>query len=156
MSTKVKIACVIIVVMLLFTATVIGGYVYWLTQNRAGLKQSQTEGLAFGKQTNDDGCWQVALRRQKQARDYKASLQNDSFLLACLAAAANSPGFCQDVPKPLEVIVSNTWANARCAKIDLGQNECRGLLRTLQTYCNEYYKPPTAAPAAPPAKEKQQ
>src|SRR5690349_17725934 len=98
MSNKAKVALIIVVGMIFFVTATVGGYWYWLTQNRAGFQQSQMEGLAFGKQTDDNGCWQTALQRQKQVQDYKGTVQNNSFLLACLAAAANPPQFCEGVP----------------------------------------------------------
>ena len=143
MSNKAKVALIIVVCMVVFVTATIGGYWYWLTQNRSGLQQSQAEGLAYGKQTDDQSCWDVALRRQKQAQDYKGTLQNNSFLLACLAAASNPPNFCESVPLPLEIIDSTRWTLERCARPEmqaLSKSDCKGLLATLQTYCSEYYK----------------
>ncbi|MBI1762420.1 MAG: hypothetical protein HYR56_13390 [Acidobacteria bacterium] len=143
MTNKAKVASAIVALALLFVTMVVGGYWYWLTQNRAGLKQSQAQGLAYGKQTDDQGCWETALRRQKQVQDYKGMLQNNSFLLACLAAAANPPQFCADVPMPGEIIRGTRWTLERCARPEmqaLSTSDCKGLLATLQTYCSEYYK----------------
>jgi hypothetical protein len=143
MSQKAKVALIIVVCMILFVTATVGGYWYWLTQNRASLKQSQAEGLAFGKQTNDQGCWDVALKRQKEVQDYKGTLKNNSFLLACLAAAINPPQFCEAVPMPGEIIDSTRWTLERCARPEmqaLSKSDCKGLLATLQTYCSEYYK----------------
>lgn len=143
MSQKAKVALIIVICMLVFVVATIGGYWYWLTQNRAGFQQSQAEGLAFGKQTDDNGCWQTALQRQKQVQDYKGTVQNNSFLLACLAAATNPPQFCEGVPMPGEIIDSTRWTLERCARPEmqaLSKSDCKGLLATLQTYCSEYYK----------------
>jgi hypothetical protein len=143
MSNKAKVALIIVVGMIFFVTATVGGYWYWLTQNRSSLKQSQAEGLAYGKQTDDQNCWEVALKRQKQVQGYLGSLQNNSFLLACLAAAANPPKFCEGVPFPVEIIDSTRWTLERCARPEmqaLGKSDCKELLRTLQTYCSQYYK----------------
>ena len=144
MTNKAKAAGVIVAVILLFVTAVVGGYLYWLKQNKGDLQAKQTEGLAFGKTTDDNGCWQEAVKRQKDAKDFGASLKNNSFLLACLAAASNPPNFCDGVPLPGQMIDSITWTGQRCSQLDLSQTDCQGLLRTLQTYCSEYYsKKPT-------------
>lgn len=143
MTNKAKVASTIVAIALLFVTMVVGGYWYWLTQNRASLKQSQAEGLVYGKQTNDQDCWDVALKRQKQVQGYLGSVQNNSFLLACLAAAANPPKFCEGVPFPGEIIDSTRWTLERCARPEmqaLGKSDCKELLTTLQTYCSQYYK----------------
>lgn len=143
MTNKAKVASAIIAIALLFVTMVVGGGWYWLTQNRASLKQSQTEGLAFGKQTNDQGCWDVALKRQKEVQDYKGTLKNNSFLLACLAAAINPPQFCEAVPMPGQIIDSTRWTLERCGRPEmqaLSKSNCKELLTTLQTYCSQYYK----------------
>jgi len=143
MTKTVKVTVTIVVVMLLFVGTIVGGFFYWLSQNRDSLKESQTAGLAFGKQTDDKRCWEEAVRRQPQAQSYTDTLKNNSFLLACLAAAQNPPGFCDEVPKPGEFLVTSSWTVKRCGEPELkslSSSDCQGLLHTLQTYCSEYYK----------------
>ena len=139
MTDKARIATTIVAVILLFVVAVVGGYLYWLRQNKPGLQQARDAGLAVGKTMDDNGCWQEALKRQKGAKDFAATLQNNSFLLACLAAASNPPNFCDGVPLPGEMIESIAWTNQRCSKLELGKSDCQGLMRTLQTYCSEYY-----------------
>ena len=139
MSTKGKTASAIVCFILLFVSIVVGGYFYWLNQNKAGLQASRTAGLAWGKRTDDNGCWQEAVKRQGSTKDFGASLKNNSFLLACLAAASNPPNFCDGVPLPGQMIDSFAWTNERCSKLDLSKSNCQGLMRTLQTYCSEYY-----------------
>ena len=139
MTNKGRIAAILVAVALLFVIAVVGGYFYWLNQNKAGLQAARDAGLELGKKMDDNGCWQEALKRQKDAKDFGASLKNNSFLLACLAAASNPPNFCDGVPLPGQMIDSITWTNERCSQLDLSQSDCQGLLRTLQTYCSEYY-----------------
>jgi hypothetical protein len=143
MTNKAKVALFIILSTILFVVLTVGGFVYWLSQNKEMLKQNQTAGLAYGKQTDDHGCWQEALRRQTQVKGYKDNVGNNSFLLACLAAAANPPDFCDNVPRPGEIIATTQWSLQRCGEPDLKQlskSDCQGLLHTVQTYCSEYYK----------------
>ena len=139
MTGKTKVATVIITVIFVFVGAVVGGYLYWLKQNKAGLQQARDAGLRLGKTMDDNGCWQEAVKRQKDTKDFGASLKNNSFLLACLAAASNPPNFCDGVPLPGQMIDSITWTSQRCSQLDLSQSDCQGLLRTLQTYCSEYY-----------------
>jgi hypothetical protein len=139
MTSKTKVALVIASCAMIFVIAVVGGYFYWLNQNKAGLQASRTAGLAWGKRTDDNGCWQEAVKRQGSTKDFGGSLKNNSFLLACLAAASNPPNFCDGVPLPGQMIDSITWTSQRCGQLDLSQSDCQGLLRTLQTYCSEYY-----------------
>jgi hypothetical protein len=140
MTTKAKVAATIICGLLLFVIAVVGGYFYWLNQNKAGLQQARDAGLALGKTMDDTSCWNEAVKRQINTKDFGASLKNNSFLLACLAAASNPPNFCDGVPLPGEMIDSITWTNQRCSQLELGKTDCQSLLRTLQTYCSEYYR----------------
>jgi hypothetical protein len=140
MTSKARVAAIILVVVFLFVSAVVGGYLFWLNRNKAGLQQARDAGLLFGKATDDNGCWQEALKRQKSAKDFTATLQNNSFMLACMAAASNPPNFCNGVPLPGELIDSVAWTNERCSKLEISKTDCQGLLRTLQTYCSEYYK----------------
>ena len=139
MTTKAKVALMIVACLLLFVTAVVGGYFYWLNQNKGDLQAARDAGLAFGKRTDDHGCWQEAVKRQNDTKDFGASLKNNSFLLACLAAASNPPNFCDGVPLPSAMIDSITWTNERCGKLNLSRTDCQALLRTLQTYCSEYY-----------------
>ena len=140
MTHKTKVAAALIAIIFLFVSLTVSGYLYWLKQNKGDLQAKQTEGLAFGKTTDDNACWQEALKRQKTAAGLAGSLQNNSFLLACLAAASNPPGFCDGVPLPSQMIDSAAWINDRCGKLDISITDCTRLMRTLQTYCSEYYK----------------
>jgi hypothetical protein len=144
MTNKARVAAAIVALLLLFVVVVVGGYFYWLNQNKAGLQAARDAGLKLGKTMDDNGCWQEAVKRQKDTKDFGASLKNNSFLLACLAAASNPPNFCDGVPLPGQMIDSITWTSQRCSQLDLSKSDCQGLLRTLQTYCSEYYpKKPT-------------
>ncbi len=143
MTNKAKVTTVIVVSLLLFVTVVVAGYFYWLSQNKGNLQQARDTGLSLGKTMDDNGCWQEALKRQKDAKDFGASLKNNSFLLACLAAASNPSNFCDGVPLPGQMIDSITWTNERCSKLELSKSDCQGLLRTLQTYCSEYYSKKT-------------
>ncbi len=140
MTSKTKVALVIASCAMIFVVAVVSGYFYWLNQNKPGLQQARDAGLALGKTMDDNGCWQEALKRQKDAKDFGATLHNNSFLLACLAAARNPPNFCDGVPLPGEMIESIAWTNQRCGQLELGKTDCQSLLRTLQTYCSEYYR----------------
>jgi hypothetical protein len=140
MTNKARVAAVIVVLLLLFVAAVVGGYFYWLQQNKGELQQARTAGLAFGKTTDDRGCWQEAVKRQQSIKEYSTTIKNNSFLLACLAAASNPPDFCDGVPLPGEMIDSIAWTNERCGQLNLSRTDCQSLLRTLQTYCSEYYR----------------
>ena len=139
MTNKAKVATVIVIGLLLFVIAVVAGYFYWLSQNKGNLQQARDAGLALGKTMDDIGCWQEAVKRQASTKDFGASIKNNSFLLACLAAASNPPNFCDGVPLPGEMIASIAWTNERCSKLELGKTDCQGLMRTLQTYCSEYY-----------------
>lgn len=143
MSQKTKVALIIVAGMVLFVAAVAGWYWRWLSQQRPALLQQRAAGLAFGKQTDDAACWQEALRRHKAAKDFAGAVQNNSFLLACLAAASNPPNFCEGVPFPGEIVTGARWTLERCGRPEMqgiSQADCKGLLATLQTYCSEYYK----------------
>ena len=142
MNVKARITFWIISTLLAFTILIVAGFFFYLFRNKAGFQQKQAEGLAFGRNTNSDGCWHEAVNRQKTIKGFGESLQNNSFLLSCLVVGAPSPGFCDGVPDRLELINSVQWTEKRCTSMGLGANDCRALMRTVQTFCEQERRHP--------------
>ena len=140
MTLKARITFWIISTLLAFTIFIVAGFFFWLFRHRPEFQKKQAEGIAFGRSTDSDGCWREAVRRQKELNDFGESLKNNSFLLSCLIISAPSPGFCEGVPERLEIITGVQWTEKRCAGMDLGANDCRALLRTVQTFCERERK----------------
>ena len=142
MKAKARITFWIISTLLALTVFIVAGFFFWLFRHKPDFQKKQMEGHAFGRSTDYDGCWREAVRRQKELKSFGESLQNNSFLLACLVSSAPAPGFCEGVPERLEVFSGVQWTEKRCAGMNLDANDCRALLRTVQTFCERERKQP--------------
>jgi hypothetical protein len=140
MNAKARITFWAISTLLAFTIFIVAGFFFWLFRHKPDFQQRQTEGVNFGRSTDYDGCWREAVRRQKELKDFGESLQNTSFLFSCLVTSAPSPGFCEGVPERLEIFSGVQWTEKRCAGMNLGTNDCRALLRTVQMFCEQERK----------------
>ena len=141
MTLKARITFWIISTLLAFVIFIVAGFFFWLFRHKPEFQKKQAEGIAFGRSTDYEGCWLEAVRRQKELKGFGESLQNNSFLLSCLVISRPSPGFCEGVPERLEILSGVQWTEKRCAGMNLSANDCRALLRTVQTFCEQARKP---------------
>ena len=135
---KVLIA-VAIVVVLLVVGVVVGGVVWW-SRNKDKLmgraKEVMTEGREFGRNTDNQGCVDETLVRYKKEPGFTSVISLSIFSRACLDASRPTPGFCNDVPKPTEIIKSGQWRAEQCRRADLSSDSyCRQLFQPVQEFC---------------------
>src|SRR5215213_3127061 len=72
-------------------------------------KQSVAEGQAYGRLTDNEGCVNEAVARQSRAAGIGDLFKNSLFLRPCLEVSRPTPGFCDTVPRQIEIMKSITW-----------------------------------------------
>jgi hypothetical protein len=98
-------------------------------------KKHLAEGEEFGLKTDNAGCLREALARQKQDGSLTATISNKLFLSSCLLSSRPTPGFCDNVPPPGEIIKSAQWTLSKCTEAGLQGHNCNTLFQTVQKHC---------------------
>jgi hypothetical protein len=151
MSRTAKILITIAASLVVMAVGVIGlAAVLWARHGRdlldAGAKHYD-EGVAFGQQTDEQGCLDQAITRYKANRGVGGSLATGIFVRGCWQTSRPTPGFCAEVPKPLDVLRAQRWQREQTRKAGV-DNELGGqVFVQLRNYCAA--KPATASPTAP-------
>ncbi|HEY6401976.1 MAG TPA: hypothetical protein VI479_11240 [Blastocatellia bacterium] len=147
MSKTVAIILSVIGGLFLLGIIVVGGFVYWVYQNKDKFVQSAEqvfkEGKEFGEKTNNEGCIKEALSRHKRDKSLTGRVSTGAFLSVCLPVSEPSPGFCDGVPPEKEVLKSINWRLQKCSDVELQNDQgCQQLFSVVQKYCNRSMDPP--------------
>ncbi len=127
-----------VVVMALLIVGGVGGYSWWSKHGKQfveSARQSHVEGEQFGEETDDQGCLDEALARHKRAGGFAQAVAHNLFLKGCLSASEPTDGFCDKVPKRLNLKASALWQTKKCAEAGFGNPYCRQLFAQVQEYC---------------------
>jgi hypothetical protein len=109
----------------------------------AGARQFE-EGAAYGQQTDEQGCLDQAVARYKSNSGIGGAMGAGIFAQACWGESQPTSGFCDSVPKPLDVFRAQRWQAEQSRKAGI-DNELGGqIFVQLRNYCAA--KPPTAQP----------
>ena len=123
-----------ILIVLLVVGVVVGGVVWW-SRNKDKLigrgKEVMTEGREFGRTTDNQGCVDENISRYKKDPGFGSAISASLFTKACLEASRPTPGFCNDVPKPSEIMKRGEWSAAQCRRVSL-QRCCQPRRRACQ------------------------
>jgi hypothetical protein len=167
---KVLLIVGVLLVMLIVGAVVVGYFVvrrYGPGLMEAG-KQTYSEGVEYGRRTDNEGCLNEAVARQARAEGLADLIKNNVFMRACLEASRPTPGFCDAVPRRTEFMKSIGWQQQQCQRYGLSaEQQCSQLFGQMQQFCEERQRrgenvnadveagppapPPPPAPPAPPS-----
>src|SRR5918992_2278698 len=101
---KVLLIVGVLLVMLIVGAVLVGYFVvrrYGPGLMEAG-KQTYSEGVEYGRRTDNEGCLNEAVARQARAGGFADLIKNNVFMRACLEASGRTLGFCDAVPRQTE------------------------------------------------------
>jgi hypothetical protein len=141
MSTAGKAVIIISLCMLVLGVGVVGAGIYWWAKHgrrvvEAGAKTLE-EAEAAGKQTDDQGCLDQALERYRKDQGFGGAISSGIFLQTCLKESRPTPGFCDDVPRPNELIKTTSWQIKKCKEAGLEDQYCRQIFAQVQQYCGQ-------------------
>jgi hypothetical protein len=151
MTNAAKIIITIAASLVVIAVGVVGiGIFLWARHGRdlldAGSKHYE-QGVAFGRQTDEQGCLDEAITRYKANRGIAGSLGAGIFVQSCWKRSRPTPGFCTAVPKPLDVFRATRWQLERTRKAGIDNDLGGQIFVQMRNYCAE--KPATASPTAP-------
>jgi hypothetical protein len=139
MSLAAKIVLTIVTCFVLFAVGAVGlGAYLWSRHSgallEAGRKQTE-QGLAFGRQTDESGCLDQAIARYKSNRGVVGSVATSLFVQACWRASRPTPGFCDHVPKPFDVIRGGRWQIEQAQRAGIRDQFGGQIFGQQQAYC---------------------
>jgi hypothetical protein len=100
-------------------------------------KHSMEEGRDYGRRTDNEGCLNEAVARHSSGGGgIGAAINTNLFLDACLEVSRPTPGFCDDVPAPLEIMRSARWQMDECKHYGLRpESQCGQIFQQVQKFC---------------------
>src|SRR5215469_14169570 len=133
------------VIILLFTALGVGGYLFWNYSGKAIIADApvaEAEGRRFGAGKDSNACLDEAAQRAKGA-GFSVVITTKLFLNNCLKAAKLTAGFCDGVPGPLDILKSVSWQAQVNQKYGLSPPfETAVLPQSIQEFCAAQSPPP--------------
>src|SRR5260370_28876337 len=99
---------------------------YWWTHHSRELAESTQkvykEGEEAGRKTDEQGCVDAAVARYKENRGFTGSISTSLYLRSCLDASRPTPGFCEGVPRRIEILKSAPWQIQQATKAPHNDN----------------------------------
>ena len=101
-------------------------------------KQTYEQGVAYGRQTDNEGCLDEAVARYGRAEGFADMIKVNVFVRACLEASRPAPGFCDAVPRQTEFMKSIGWQQQQCQRHGLTvERQCGQLFQQVQQFCEQ-------------------
>jgi hypothetical protein len=99
-------------------------------------KQTYTEGVEYGRRTDNVGCLNEAVARHARAEGFAELIKVNVFTRACLEASRPTPAFCDGVPRQLEFMKAVEWQRRQCQRYGLSfEKQCGQLFQQVQQFC---------------------
>jgi hypothetical protein len=142
MATWLKVVLIIGAVIVLIVVGVAGLGVYVWKKHGPELvasgKQGIEEGRQFGEQTDNQGCVDEGVARQRKAVGFSDLIKSSVFMRSCLDASRPVPNFCDGVPGALQFMKTAEWRKAQCARYGLTEaQQCSQLFQQVQQFCEQ-------------------
>ena len=139
MSTTAKILIILAVSFVLIAAGTVGvAVLLWSRYGRelaeAGNK-SVEQGIEFGRQTDEAGCLEEAIDRYKANRGLSGSLTIGMFEQGCFRVSQPTPGFCDGVPSPVDILRAGRWQLEQSRKAGIYDQFSGQIFAQVQSYC---------------------
>lgn len=140
MPTWLKVVLIVGGLLFVLAVAAVVGIVYVAQKYGPGLveagKQAVSEGQAYGRTTDEQGCVDEAVARHKRAEGFTDMLNSSLFIRSCLDASSPTPNFCDAVPQRLEFMKAARWQLDECKRYGLSpESQCGQLFQQVQQYC---------------------
>lgn len=115
----------------------------WLAEfndeRQASAAEFRQQGRVFGEQSDQQGCFDNALKSVEDCRSPICMVDSGNFLRGCFETSEESPNFCEGVPAYQAEISEEekSWAKFGCWDIDNKSDGCRLLKRQQQALCSQ-------------------
>jgi hypothetical protein len=150
MSLGGKIILTVVVCLALFAVGMVGlGAYLWSRHGRELLEaggRQYDRGVAFGRQTDESGCLDEAVTRYKRNGGVSGSIAAGVFVKACWTTSRPTAGFCDQVPKPLDVFRAARWQTEQSKKAGIDDQFGGQIFAQQRTYCDSRVPPPAVRP----------
>jgi hypothetical protein len=93
-------------------------------------------GRDFGQNTDNAGCVASTFDRYRPSPGMMSVVKASVYMGSCLETSKVTPGFCETVPPPSEIMRTAEWTNRECQKAELTDRYCPSLVRRLQEFCH--------------------
>ena len=146
MPTWMKVLLVVgVLLVVLIAGAVVAGY-FVVRRYGPGLmeagKQTYSEGVEYGRRTDNEGCLNEAAARQARVEGFTDMVRNGIFMQTCLEASRPTPGFCDGVPRRTEFMKSIGWQQQQCKRFGLKpEQQCGQLFQGVQRFCEKHGTP---------------
>ena len=168
MPTWMKVLLVVgVLLVVLIVGALVAGY-FVVSRYGPGLveagRQTFEEGAEYGQRTDNEGCLNEAAARQARVEGFTDMVRNGIFMQTCLEASRPTPGFCDGVPRQMEIMKGVAWQQQQCQRFGLRpEQQCGQLFQGVQRFCEKRGAPagnanaedpgdPPPPPAPPPSR----
>lgn len=110
----------------------------FVQEAQAGAEVTIPQADEYARTHDQAACRDESLRRSDLCglTDLTCLTQASVFIERCLDSCAPTPGFCDGVPSPVEIMASAQWATAQCRELGRAQDShCSTLLQAVQRAC---------------------
>ena len=120
---------------------VVGIGAYWFSSNKDRLvamgKQASLEAAAFAASHSQDDCVDEGLKKIDACDGILCEGGAKAFTDMCIHEASPTPGLCDGVPAPTEILKAARWIQGQCGKHGRGQGDpkCSRLVQSVVTAC---------------------
>ena len=143
MPVWLKILLIIFLVGLIIVATAIFVGYRWVKSHEGELREmgakTEHEGQEFGRGKDAEACVVEGLARTTSCPQMNMVCQVKAsvFFQSCLQTATIPPGFCEGVPKQLNIMATVKWQMSECARLGHPNDQrCTRFMTTLQKQCD--------------------
>ena len=146
MPTWMKVLLVVgVLLVVLIVGALVAGY-FVVRRYGPGLveagQQTYNEGVEYGRRTDNEGCLNEAAARQTRVEGFTDMVRNGIFMQTCLEASRPTPGFCDGVPRQMEIMKSVGWQQQQCKRFGLKpEQQCGQLFQGVQRFCEKLGTP---------------
>ena len=150
MSLTGKIVITAVVCLLLCVIGTVGlGAYLWSRYGRGMVESTEKQhdqGLAFGRQTDESGCLNEAIARYKRNGGFTGYMPAGAFVQSCWRSSRPTDGFCDQVPKPFDLLTGARWKRAQASRVGIDQQYGGQIFVLQQAHCESRVSPPAPGP----------
>lgn len=111
----------------------------WNDELAKAAVEYKEKGLKLGKQTDQQGCLEQALKSFSECTGFACTVNHGIFLKSCWQESRETIGFCNKVPAYTKKATEDakSWARHSCWDRNIRDEGCRLLMRQQQFFCSK-------------------